>query len=58
MVLMQPFRFALNSTSLVFLPRSPLELMVERRPQLQPALGIVDHLRRRFGRFNLRADFL
>ena len=30
----------------------------EAEPQLQPALGIVDHLRRRFARFYLCAHFL
>ena len=36
----------------------PLESIAETQPQLQPALGIVDHLRRRFARFKLCAHFL
>jgi hypothetical protein len=35
-----------------------LELIAETQPQLQPALKIVDHLRRRFARFKLGAHFL
>ncbi len=36
----------------------PSESTAETQPQLQPALGIVDHLRHRFTHFNLRAHFL
>src|SRR5438034_1027701 len=36
----------------------PLESIAERQPQLQPASGIVDHLRRRFARFKLCAHLL
>jgi hypothetical protein len=36
----------------------PSESWAKTRPQLQPALGIVDHLLRRFARFKLGADFL
>jgi hypothetical protein len=32
--------------------------MVATQPKLQPALGIVDHLRRRFACFKLSAHFL
>jgi hypothetical protein len=35
----------------------PLESMAETQLQLHPALGIVDHLRRRFTRFELGAHF-
>jgi hypothetical protein len=35
-----------------------LESIAETPPQLQPTLGIVDHLRRRFARFKLGAHFL
>ena len=36
----------------------PLESIAETQPQLQPALGIVDDLRRSFARFKLGAHFL
>jgi hypothetical protein len=36
----------------------PLASMAETQPQLQPTLGIVDDLRRRFARFELGANFL
>src|SRR6267378_7585121 len=36
----------------------PLESIAEAQPQLQPALRIVDHLRRRLARFKLGAHFL
>jgi hypothetical protein len=36
----------------------PLESIAETQPHLQPALRIVDYLRRRFARFNLCAYFL
>ena len=39
--------------------RSPVGITIaDTQPQLNPALGIVDHLRRRFPRFNLRAHLL
>jgi hypothetical protein len=36
----------------------PLESIADKQPQLQPALGIVDHLPRRFARLKLCAHLL